>query len=395
MKKYTKFLVVLFALMLCLTALCACGDNGDGGAENGGEASGDTIKIGVNYELSGNVATYGQSSVYGIELAIEEINEAGGILGKQVELVKMDNKSDSAEATTVSTKLVTQYGCVAILGPATSGNFKATIPVAESNSVPIISASATADDVTHSASETYAHVFRTCFSDSYQGVVMASFAAENLGAQSAVIIKDTSSDYAKGLAENFVANFPGTIVAEEGYVAGDTDFNAILTKIKDLDFDVIYLPGYYSEVGLIIKQARALGIDVPVLGADGFDSPTLLELAGAEALNDVYYTNHYSSIDEDPMVVNFQAAFKEKYNAVPDAFSAMGYDLGYFLKDAIERAGEANAAAITDALLATEGFTGVTGTITVDQDTHDAIKSIVVIGLKDGAEDSAVKIAAE
>lgn len=393
-----KILAVLFCLSLAMFTLAGCGDKDVETADPNGEAaSGDTIKVGVNYELSGNVATYGQDSVNGIELAINEINADGGVNGKEIELVKLDNKSEASEATSVATKLVTQNGVIAILGPATSGNFKATIPVAESNQVPIISASATADDVTNNDGAVYEYVFRTCFSDSYQGSAMATYAAETLGASNAVVIQDTSSDYAKGLAENFISTFEeagGNIVGQEGYVAGDTDFNAILTKIKALDFDVVYLPGYYSEVGLIIKQARDLGIESPFMGGDGYDSPTLLELAGAEALNNVYFTNHYSSIDQDPLVVKFQEAYKAKYNTDASAFNALGYDLGYFIADAIGRAESLDAAAVHDALASTTDFTGVTGSITVDE-LHNAVKSMVVIGLENGVPATAEKVDAE
>lgn len=356
--------------------------------------AGDTIKIGVNYELSGGVATYGQASVEGIEMAIEEINAAGGVQGKQIELVKYDNKSEPAEATTLGTKLMTQDKVLTVLGPATSGSFKAQIPVAIQNKIPVISGSATADDVTVDASGVKEYAFRTCFSDSFQGTAMANFASKNLGAKTAAIIQDKSSDYAKGLAENFTKTFTaggGQIVGNESYVTNDTDFNAILTRLKGQQFDAIYLAGYYNEAGLVIKQARELGISVPVLGADGFDSPTLLELAGPAALNDVYFTNHYSSLDTSPKVTEFIAAFKAKYNTDPGAFHALGYDTAKFAVDAIGRADELTGESIKDALKATEGFEGVTGTITVDEN-HNAAKSIVVIGLKDGQQATAEQV---
>lgn len=384
-----KILAIVSTFAFAALALTGCG----GGDSTTDTASGDTIKIGANYELSGNVATYGQDCVDGVQLAIDEINAAGGVNGSQLELVKSDNKSDTAEATSVATKLAGQ-GVVTILGPATSGNFKATIPVAESNKIPIISCSATADDVTSADGKVYDYVFRTCFSDSFQGSGMATYASTTLGAKKAVIIQDTSSDYAKGLAENFKSTFEadgGTIVGSEGYVAGDTDFNAILTKVKAMEYDVIYLPGYYSEVGLIVKQARDLGVTAPFLGGDGYDSPTLLELAGAEALNDVYFTNHYSALDQDPKVVAFQKAFKEAKSKDASAFNALGYDLGYFVADAIKRAGSADPAEIQKALAATKDFEGVTGTVTVDEN-HNAVKSLVVVKLENGVAASAEKV---
>ncbi|GAB1476057.1 ABC transporter substrate-binding protein [Bacillota bacterium] len=395
MKKHRVFLL-LMAMMLVLGTLAGCGG---GGAEDNGGGEGEAptqVKIGINYELTGEVATYGQACNDGIQMAFDEINAAGGVNGMQLVSVVQDNKSDPAEATSLATKLITQEGVVACLGPATSGNFKATIPVAMQNSVPVISASATADEgVTSDASgNVNEYVFRLCFNDSFQGVTMASFALNNLSATKAVIIQDKSSDYAEGLAENFVATFEGaggTIVAKEGYVAKDKDFKSILTSVKGKDFDVIFLPGYYQEAGLVIKQARELGITAPILGADGFDSPVLLELAGAEALNDVYFSNHYSSLDEDPLVVSFIEAFKAEYNAEPNAFHALGYDLGKFIADAIGRAKTVDGEGVKDALAATKGFVGVTGSFDMGAD-HNPIKAAVVIGLVNGEQASSVKV---
>ena len=390
-KKRLLFLFLAFTLVLGTFAGCG------GGADNGGEGEAPAeVKIGINYELSGEVATYGQASKDGILMAFDEINAAGGINGMQIGPVVLDNKSDPAEATSLATKLITQEGVIACLGPATSGNFMATIPVAMQNGVPVISASATADNgvTTDAAGNVNEYVFRLCFNDSFQGVTMASFALNNLNAKNAVIIQDKSSDYAEGLAKNFTETFVaagGTIVAHEGYVSKDKDFNSILTSIKGKDFDVIFLPGYYQEAGLVIKQARGLGIDAPILGADGFDSPVLLELAGAEALNDVYFSNHYSSLDEDPLVKEFIAAFVEKYNAEPNAFHALGYDLGKYIADAVERAGSVEPEAVKDALASTKGFVGVTGSFDMGAD-HNPIKAAVVIGLVNGEQASSIKV---
>jgi len=394
-----KFLAAALSVLLVALLLSGCG----------AKTNENEIRIGINYELSGAVATYGQSSVDGIMMAIDEINAAGGINGKTIVPVKYDNKSEPAEATTLANKLMTQDKVLAILGPATSGSFKAEIPVAEKNKVPVITGSATADDVTVDLEDGQVvynddgsikglkeYAFRICFSDSYQGSAMAAFASENLSAAKAVIIKDTSSDYGKGLAANFLATFTekgGEVVAEEAYVSGNTDFNGILTKIKGMDFDVIYIPGYYQEAGLIIKQARAQGITAPILGADGFDSPTLAELAGADALNDVYYTNHYSSLDKDPLVTQFIADYNAKYGKEPDAFNALGYDLAKFVCDGISRCETLDSESLKEALASTENFVGVTGSFSVDE-KHNPVKSIVVIGLKDGVQDSSVKVSA-
>lgn len=384
-----KLLCVIMAVVFIVAAFSGCSSGAGNTAENS-----DVIKIGINYELSGNVATYGQSSVEGIELAIEEINAAGGINGKKIETVKYDTKSEPAEATTLATKLMTKDKVVAVLGPATSGSFKAEIPVAIKHKIPVASGSATADDVTVDKTGLKEYAFRICFSDSYQGEVMATYAAKNLSKTKAVIIMDSSSDYAKGLAKSFKKVFEengGKVVDEEAYLDGDTDFNAVITSIKNQDFDVIFIPGYYEEVGLIIKQARAQGIDAPILGADGFDSPDLVKLAGKEALNNVYFSNHYSSLDQDPVVQKFIENFKKKYNKEPDAFNALGYDVARFVADGISRAEKLNGESVKEALEKTENFDGVTGSFSINEN-HDAVKAIVVIGLKDGAQDTIERI---
>jgi branched-chain amino acid transport system substrate-binding protein len=382
-----KLITLLTVVILTMAIIVGCSPSSS--------KDSDTIKVGINYELSGGVASYGQSSVEGIELAIEEINNAGGINGKKIEAVKYDNKSKEDEAMTLTTRLTTQDKVLVVMGPATSGAFKATIPVATQNKIPVASGSATADDVTVDASGAVReYAFRICYNDSYQGTAMANYALNNLNKQKAVIIMDSSSDYGKGLAENFYRTFEaggGTIVAQEAYVKGDTDFNAIITKIKGLDFDVIYIPGYYEEAGLIIKQTRDQGINVPILGADGFDSPELAELAGESALSDVYFSNHYSSLDEDPIVQDFIESFKKKYNKEPDAFNALGYDLARFVVDGISRAEKLDGESVKNALAATTDFSGVTGSFSVDEN-HNPVKAIVVIELQNGQQYSSERL---
>jgi len=337
--------------------------------------------------------------VTGIKMAIAEVNAAGGALGKQIELVDYDNKSDATESTSIASKLMEQDGVVACLGPATSGCFKATIPIAEQIGVPVISASATSDkDITVNADGTVNdHVFRICFTDSFQGTTMANFAKDTLSAKTAVIYKDTSSDYAKGLAETFRATFEangGTIVAEEAYTNKDSDFRAVLTSIQANQFDVIFCPGYYEQAGLIIAQARELGIAVPILGADGFDSPVLLDLAGADALSDVYFSNLYSSIDQDPKVQEFIPKFQAAHNnEAPNAFNALGYDLGLFIADAITRAGSADAQAVHDAIASTSNFEGVTGSFKMGAD-HNPIRDGVVVEMQGGEQVNAIRVKA-
>lgn len=384
-----KKLSLLLALVMTLSLFSGCGAKTSSNKAVDDTKESDTIKVGLDYELSGQVATYGQGLVNGIELAVEEINQNGGVLGKQIELVKVDNKSDNAESANVATKLATRDKVVAILGPATSGNTKAAAPIAMQNKVPLISASATADDVTvDSNGKVREYIFKTCFSDSFQGVIMANFAYEDLKAKTAAVLIENTSDYSKGLAKSFKEKFTelgGTVVTEQGYQSKEKDFKAVLTKIKGTNPDILYLPGYYEEVGLIVKQARELGLDVPVLGGDGYDSPKLTEIAGKSVLNKVYFTNHYTSKDTTPEVVKFKEAFNKKYSKDPDAFNALGYDLAYFLADAINRAGEADREKVKDALASTKEFDGITGKLSVDE-KHNPVKSITILELKDGEQ---------
>lgn len=402
-----KLLSTLLALCLITALLAGCSGKDDPtqptGESGGGEPAGETLKVGINYELSGAVATYGQGSVDGIEMAFEKINAAGGINGKMIEAVKYDNKSDAAEATTLTTRLMTQDKVLAVVGPATSGAFKATIPVANNNKIPVASGSATAEDVTGTfqladdgsvvlgangkPEGLHEYAFRICYYDSFQGSHMATLAKNTLGTSRAAVISE-ASDYGRGLASSFSATFAelgGTVAAEESYVEGDTDFNAILTRLKNLNVDVIFIGGYYGEAGLIIKQAREQGLDVPVLGADGFDSPDLVNLATAEHLNNVYFSNHYSSLSEDPVVVEFISEFKAKYGREPDAFNALGYDLGMFVADALRRATAETGEAVMQAMESTADFAGVTGRFSIDSQ-HNAVKDLVVIKLVDGVQ---------
>lgn len=356
----------------------------------GGDSGGDTIKIGVNLELSGGVASYGESLEKGVDLATEEINENGGIDGKKIELVKVDNKSEASEATSGAIKLTSQDQVTAIIGAATSGNTVAQAQIANDTKTVIITPSGTSPNVTvKEDGSVNEYVFRTSFIDPFQGTVAANFAANELNLKNAAIFADSSSDYSKGLAASFKETFEaagGTIVADEAYVAKDTDFRATLTRILSKKPEFVFIPGYYEEVGLIVKQARELGLDVPLMGADGWDSPTLVELAGADALNNTFIINHYSSEDPDSTIQEFVTKFKDASNGdAPNAFNALGYDTVYLLKDAIERAGDTDSSKIKDALAATKDLSLITGVFSIDEN-HHPIKSAIVLEYKDGKQ---------
>ncbi|QFF98837.1 ethanolamine utilization protein EutJ [Psychrobacillus glaciei] len=380
--KTKKFASLFLATSLLAGILAGC-SSGDEGSSKGG----DTIKIGANLELSGAVASYGSSEAEAIDLAVEEINAAGGINGKKIELIKVDNKSDAAEATSAAIKLTSQDKVTAIIGAATSGNSVAQVQIATDNKTPMISPSGTSTTVTVGEDgKVNPFTFRTAFIDPFQGTVAANFAANTLKVKNVAVFADNASDYAKGLASSFIKDFEaagGKIVAKESYVAKDTDFRSTLTRIKAANPDFIFIPGYYEEVGLIVKQARELGITVPLMGADGWDSPTIVDLAGAAALNNTYIITAYSSEDPDGLAKSFAEKFKAKYGKDPNSFSALGYDTVYLLKDAIERADSLDGTKIRDAIEATDNLELVTGLYSVDEN-HHPIKSATIIEFVDG-----------
>ncbi|HQD89574.1 MAG TPA: ABC transporter substrate-binding protein, partial [Syntrophomonadaceae bacterium] len=367
---------MLVLMLFMLSIVAGCSQGGDNGAA---QQEGDTIKVGINTELSGPVASYGSNAANGALLAIEEINAAGGVLGKQLDPLSRDCKSIPDEAMSVSAALVGEK-IVAQIGPLTSGNVAGSTPVMMENQIPLLAPAATAVNVTvdEKTNKVRDFIFRVCYRDSDQGQRMANFALEDLNVKNAAIYGSTSDDYATGLAKYFKEEFTskgGTIVAEEGFVNGDKDFRATLTKIKSADPEFIYVPGYYTEVAVLIKQAREMGITCPIGGGDGWDSPDMVSVAGAEALNNTYFTNHYSVEDPDPAIQSFVEAYKAKYNKLPDSFAALGYDAARLLADAIERAGEADPVKVKEALEATKDFPGITGTMSIDEN-HNPVKNI-------------------
>jgi len=385
--KFNKKIALVLIMAFMLTVVAGCG----GGAKQAEPAKPKEILIGANLELTGNVATFGVSTANAIEMAFAEINAKGGVLGVPLKLVKYDNKSDATEATNVATKLLTQDKVVVMLGPVTSTNVLAAAPVATQFKIPHITSSGTASKVTvdEATGKTKDWIFRTCFIDPFQGQVAANFATKTLKAQTAAMFIEKNSDYAKGLGQVFEKVFTangGKIVANEAFVTEDKDFRATLTKIKAAKPDVLYVPSYYEQDGLIAKQAREMGFTSPILGADGWDSDKLVAIAGAKNLEKVYFTNHYSSADTDPKVVKFVTDYKAKYGNVPDALAALAYDMAYMVADAINKAGAADPAKIKDALAATKGFVGVTGTVSMD-DKHNPIKAAAVLSFdKDGKQ---------
>ncbi len=384
-KKGTQKVALLIAMLFMLSIVAGCG----GGSSTGNKtAEGDKINVGINVELSGGVASYGTNAKDGAMLAIEEINKAGGVLGKQLNPIVRDCKSTADEAMSVSAALAGEK-VVAQIGPLTSGDVAGSTPVLQENKIPLIAPAATAQNVTvDKDGKTYDYIFRVCFIDPFQGTLMAQFAADNLKAKTAVIYADTSSDYGKGLAQYFKKTFTdkgGKILSEEGFVKDDRDFKATLTKIKTQNPDFIYIPGYYQEVAPLIKQARELGITAAMGGGDGWDSPDMVSVAGAAALNKTYFTNHYSSQDKDPKIVKFVEAYKAKYNKEPDAFAALGYDSVQLMVQGIKDANAADPVKLAEALAKITDFEGITGKMSIDKQ-HNPVKAGVIIEFKDGKQ---------
>ena len=363
MEAKMKILKTLAAASATMLVLAGCNSKGS------------SIKIGSIGPLTGNYAVYGGDCKNGIELAVNEINAAGGVNGQQLELIAEDDEGSSEKSVSAYKKLVTKDGAKLIIGSLTSGCSIAISPLAQAQKIVQIAPAATAPALTDAGN----FIFRTCYDDPFQGTVGGKFAAETLGAKKAAILYDISNDYSVGLTENFKIAFEangGSIVSAETYSTGDKDFNAQLTKIKNVNPDVVYLPDYYSTVALIVKQLRAQGIGAPIVGADGWDG--LTENAGDEVLNG-FYSNHYAADSTEPKVQNFVTNYKAKYNLAPTSFAALGYDSVYMLKDAIEKAGSTDSEKVRSALEETDGDY-VTGHLTFNE-KHNPVKGAVIIEL--------------
>jgi branched-chain amino acid transport system substrate-binding protein len=347
----------------------------------GSGTNSDVIKVGEFASLTGSEATFGQSSHKGTALAIDDLNAAGGVLGKKIQLLTEDDQSQAGQPATVVRKLISSDGVVAILGEVASSRSLEAAPICQENKIPMISPASTNPKVT----EVGDYIFRVCFIDPFQGTVMANFARKTLKLQNVAVLTDVKSDYSLGLAKFFKEGFVadgGKIAAEQNYSSGDKDFSAELTDIKAANPDGIFVPGYYTEVGLIALQARQLGITVPMFGGDGWESSSLVPIGGA-AMEGDYFSTHFSPQSTSPAVQNFVKEFKAKYNETPDAMAALGYDSAMILADAMKRAGTTNGAKVRDALAATKDFPGVTGQITMDAD-RNASKAAVILTIKNG-----------
>lgn len=388
-KKITLIVLAFFASIF----LVACGKSPDVTANAKGTKIGETIKIGVNMELTGAVAAYGKSEQNGIKLAVDEINKAGGVDGKKIELVTKDNKSENAEASTSSTNLAIQSNVNAIVGPSTSGAVAAASLVSQKTGVPLITPSGTQDDLTVDANGVKKFVFRTTFKDSYQGEVLAAYSYNNLNAKKVVLYYDNASDYAKGIADEFKRKYKGQIVTEATFASGDKDYQSALTKFKDLDYDAVVMPGYYTETGIITKQARDLGIDKQSLDLTDSVMRNLLSLQVKRMLQ---MSTMYQDIQQMLLfltrhLVSLKHMRKlTKLNQI--CLRLQPTILFIWLQNASK--GAKTSVDIADNLANLKNFVGVTGKMTIDKD-HNPIKAALMVKRDNGEEVSAEAVEIE
>jgi branched-chain amino acid transport system substrate-binding protein len=384
------------SLVLVLLAAAACekkqpaGEGGPQGAAPQGAAPAgsptDKILLGHVGSLTGLSATFGLSSDKGIQLAVDEVNSAGGVKGRQLALKTYDNQGKPEESAVAATRLIVEDRVAVLLGEVASTRSLAMAPIADAKRVPMISPSSTNPKVTKDGARTRPYVFRVCFIDPFQGTVMAKFARNELKLSKVAVLRDVGNDYSVGLADFFLSKFKelgGSIVDDQSYKEGDQDFKAQLTAIKAKAPEAIYVPGYYTDVGLIARQARELGIRAPLMGGDGWDSEKLYEIGG-KALDGSYFSNHYSPEDPSPRIQDFVKRYKERFGGVPDSLAAQAYDAAKIAADAMTRAKDLSGDAIRAAIEATKDYPGVTGTISIDSD-HNAVKPAVVLKIENGA----------
>jgi len=352
-----------------------------GAAPEATAADPDVILVGEVGSLTGPEATFGVSARNGIELALDEVNAAGGVRGRKVLVRVYDSQGRPEEGAQAATRLITQDKVVAILGEAASSVSMAMAEKAQAGKVPMITPTSTSAEVTKKGD----YIFRVCFIDEFQGLVMAKFAKENLALSRVAMLRDNKSAFSMGLADVFKAKFEefgGKVVADESYSKGDTDFRAQLTALKQVKPEAVFVPGYYTDVGIIARQAREVGLKVPLLGGDGWDSDKLFELGGS-ALEGSYFSNHYSPGNPDPVLQAFLARYKQRYGSVPDSVAALAYDAARVLVEAMKRAPDLSGPALRDAIARTKDFPGVAGRITLDAH-RDAVKEAVVLKVADG-----------
>ncbi|BDR55640.1 ABC transporter substrate-binding protein [Xylocopilactobacillus apis] len=393
MKKMKQISVLVMLLSLSIFFLVGCAAKPQ---TIGNEPKGSEISIGVNLELSGNAAAYGQAALKGINYASDQINHDGGIKIKgkrmKIKLVTKDNTSNNYQTAMANSNLASSVKVSAIIGPCVSANVAAGLPKATESAVPVLTSQGTSDKLTLQRNgEVQPDAFRACYTDSYQGVILAHYADNVLKANTVAILGDKTSDYSVGLIKAFKSAYKGKIVDTQYYQAGDKDFNATITKLKGEKFKALFVPGYYNEAGLIIKQARQAGIKAAILGPDGFSDDTLFKLAGKENSTNIYYTNHFDPMVPNDRVKPFIKDYKKKFKEEPSGFTALGYDAVYMIKTAIENEQSANSKKVALGLANLKDFKGVTGTMTMDKN-HNPKKDVIVVKFNHGVKVSATAV---
>jgi branched-chain amino acid transport system substrate-binding protein len=369
--------VVLVLLCCAVAALMGCKRK-----RSGTESETGPIVIGAYLSLTGSMATFGESTGRGAQIAVDEANAKGGLLGRKVELVVLDDQGRSEEVGNAVSRLIDVDGAAAIMGEVASTLSLVAGRIAQRRKVPMVSPSSTNVKVTQVGD----YVFRACFLDPFQGYAMAKFAREKLKLNKVAILKDVRNDYSVGLADSFYKAFTrlgGTIVAQESYSAGDTEFSAQLTKVKGTGPEGLYVPGYYTEVGGIARQARRLGIQAPLMGGDGWESPELRNIGG-EAIVGSYYSNHFASDAPSPRAQSFIAVWREKYHSAAPALGALGYDGTLMIIDAIRRANSTEPEKLRQALASTTNLDAVSGKLTLDANRNPVKPAVVVRVTEDG-----------
>ena len=368
MKKINMF--VVGAMML----IGGCGKSGE-------VAKPETIKIGGMAPLTGALAIYGVTTTNGAELAVKEINENGGILGKKIEYIMLDTKGDSTEAVMAYNKLVDEK-VAGIIGEITSKPTLAVAEVAVQDNMPLITPTGTQVDIT----EAGPNVFRVCFTNPYQGKVLAITSKERLGADTVAVMLNNSSDYSDGITKAFIEESEKLgmkVMGVEGYSDGDKDFRPQLTKLAAMNPDVVLIPEYYEQAALIATQAREVGVKSIFVGSDGWDGiAKTLDKSSYSAIENSYFTNHFSMEDQSEKIQNFLKDYRETYKEDPSAFSALGYDAIYMMKSAIEKAGTTDKQKVVDALKGIE-YNGITGYLTFD-DHNNPVKAVTVLKIENG-----------
>ena len=367
--------ILLFATTVWLSGCLGPDESSETGGTTG------EIPVGVYVALTGPTGTFGQSTREGVELAIDEVNEAGGVLGRKIRVLVEDNQGRPDQAVSTVTKLITRDNVIALIGENASSRSLAAAPIAQANGVPMISPSSTNPEVTEKGD----YIFRVSYTDPYQGAAIAEFVRNSLGHDRVALLTDVKNDYSVGLAEFFQVRFEemgGKVVVEQSYAEQDSDFRSQLASIRNTDAQSIVIPGYYTDVGQIAIQARELGMKLPLVGGDGWDSPKLLEIGG-DALEGAYFANHYYPEEDRPAVRDFVQKFEQRYGRMPDSVNALSYDAARILVAAIERAGQVDKAMIRDEIAATKDYQGVSGVITLGPD-RNPIKPVAILAVRNG-----------